>query len=150
MSGLQGGVSGEFLLELVDLVSDLGRFQGGLVGGQVGLLGGVEDAGGEESVVGRGRLVVDPCASADGVGGVADGFLGRGEEVEPVVDQGPELVEQVELGRGVVAVVKAVAADEMVVLGLDGGLVVLLVGPRSGEVDVTVGGPADQVVVDEL
>ena len=38
----------------------------------------------------------------------------------------------------------------MVVLGLDGGLVVLLVGAGAGEEDLPVGGPADHVMVDEL
>ena len=52
-AGLEGGVSGEFLLNVVDAAGYRGGFQGGLVGGEFGFLGGAEDAGGEEPVVGR-------------------------------------------------------------------------------------------------
>ena len=58
--------------------------------------------------------------------GVANRFDGGGQVVEPVVDRLPEPVEYRTFFVGVVAVVEPVFADEVVVLRLDGGLVVLL------------------------
>ncbi len=43
-----------------------------------------------------------------------------------------------------------VSADEVVVLRLDRGLIVLLVGARAGEEDLPSRGPVDHVVIDEL
>ena len=60
------------------------------------------------------------------------GFLVWGEEVQPVAGKGPEFVQQFEFCGCVVAVVKAVAAYEVVVFGLDGGLVVLFCRAVSG------------------
>jgi len=51
---------------------------------------------------------------------------------------------------GVVAVVGSVAAYQVIVVRLDGGLVVLPVGVRAGEVDVQVPGPLHHAMVDEL
>jgi hypothetical protein len=72
---------------------------------------------------------------------VADGFDGGGQVVEPVVDQLPESVEHRAFLVGVMAVVEPVLADEVVVLGLDRGLVVLLVRSRPGEEDLRLAGP---------
>ena len=47
----------------------------------------------EEPLVGGGGLVVEAFAVADVVGGVADGLLGGGEVVQPIIGQCPELVE---------------------------------------------------------
>lgn len=71
------------------------------------------------------------CPAAVAVGPEPSGFLGRGQVVEPVVDQPPQPVQHDTFLGGVVAVVKAVLAHQVVVLRLDGGLVVLLVRPRA-------------------
>ena len=52
----------------------------------------------------------------------------RGQEVELDVDLLPETAQDLALLAGVVAVVEGVAAHQVVVLRLDGGLVVLPVG----------------------
>ena len=51
VAGLEAGGPGEFLLDRVDLGSDRGGLQCCFACGELGLLGGVEDAGGEESLV---------------------------------------------------------------------------------------------------
>ena len=52
----------------------------------------------------------------------------QGQEVELDVDLLPETAQDLALLAGVVAVVEGVAAHQVVVLRLDGGLVVLPVG----------------------
>ena len=93
VSGLVAGQSGEFLLDVVDAFCHLSGPQAGLVSGEVVLLGWAEDPCVEEPLVGGGGLVVEAFAAADVVGGVADGLLGGGEVVQPIIGQCPELVE---------------------------------------------------------
>ncbi len=90
------------------------------------------DVGGQEPVQWGGWGVVEPFTPPGRVGAEPDRFLGRGQVVEPVVDQLPQPVEHDALVVGVVAVVEAVLAHQVVVFGLDRGLVVLLVRPVSG------------------
>ena len=106
--GFAAGEAGEFGLDLGDALLHGDGFQAGFVGGQVGLLGGAEDPGVEEPLVGRAGLVVDPFAASDGVGGVAGGCLRRSEEVQPVVDLGV-------MSRDVVESVEGYAANRRVV-----------------------------------
>ncbi len=91
--GFEAGQAGEFGLDVGDLVSHGCGFEAGFVGGQFGLLGRVQYAGGEQSLVGSGRGVIEAFAASDLVGGPAGGFLGWGEVVQSVTDQGPQLVE---------------------------------------------------------
>ena len=58
-AGLPGCEAGEFLLDEVDAVGHVGWSEVGFSGGEFGLLGGVEDPGGEESLVGGAGLVVE-------------------------------------------------------------------------------------------
>lgn len=78
------------------------------------------------------------------------GLPGRGEQVEQHVGLRPQLVEQVELLGGVVAPVERELPDDVVVTGLDGGLVVLLVRAAPGLLYVPLLQPVDELVVDEL
>src|SRR3546814_5046240 len=122
--------SSDLCLEVGDLASERGGVQGVAVGEEFGGLCWGEDAGGQEPVQWRGGLVVGPTPTPVAVAAIPLGLLGRGQVVEPVVDQSPQPVQHGPFLGGVVAVVEAVLADQVVVLGLDGGLVVLLVGPE--------------------
>lgn len=96
------------------------------------------------------RLVVDgPPASVAPLFD-AYGFAGGGEQVQQQVGLRPQLVEQVELLLGVVAPVGRELAHDVVVPGLDGGLVVLPVRAAPGLLDVLVLEPVDELVVDGL
>jgi len=89
------------------------------VGDQLAFLGRGERLGGQEAVQRGLWLVVETLAAAGLVLAPADRLLGRGEVVEPVVDELPETVQRVAFLAGVIAVVEAVLADQVVVLGLD-------------------------------
>lgn len=93
--------------------------------------------------------VVDAAGPAVAGAGVSHGLLGGGEQVGLDPHELPELVEQVELLDGV-PVVERVPADDVVVAGLDGGLVVLAVGPAPGLFDVEGLQVGDELRVDEL
>jgi hypothetical protein len=67
-----------------------------------------------------------------------------------VLTSGHNRFRKVELLAGVVAVVERVTAHDVVVLGFDGGLVVLHVRAGSGLLDAASGEPLDQIRVDEL
>ena len=96
------------------------------------------------------RLVVDgPPASVAPLFD-AYGFAGGGEQVQQQVGLRPQLVEQVELLLGVVSPVERELAHDVVVPGLDGGLVVLPVRAAAGLLDVLVLEPVDELVVDGL
>lgn len=119
------------------------------VGDQVGLLGRGEHPCGQWPVQRRLWGIVEASAAAVGAAGIPDRFDGRGEVVEAVVDQLPHPVEHGAFLGGVIAVVERVLADQVVVLGLDGGLVVFLVRAKAGEVDTVVAGPADDRLVEK-
>src|SRR5699024_9604636 len=126
----------EAVLEGLNVAGQGGRVDLVAVGNQVGFLGPGEDPGIEEPVEWGAWGVVAASAPPSSVGVPPDRFLGGGEEIEAIIDQGPEPVQQGESLRGVIAPVEAIAAHQVVVLGLDGGLVVLLIGPRAGEEDL--------------
>lgn len=99
----------------------------------------------------RGRWCVVDAASAPACGfAVSDRFLRGGEEVQFEGHEPPELVQQVALGGGVVPPVERVLTDNVVVLGLDGCLIVFLVGSGSGERNIFLLEPASDVMVDEF
>ena len=148
--GLVLGEGEQHGLEVGDLPADRGGVEGVPVGDELGGLAWGEDLGGEEPVQRGGGLVVDAGAIAVAVTAEVDRLLGRCQIVEAVVDQHPEPVQRGTFLGGVVPVVEAVFADEVVVLRLDGGLVVLLVGPGPGEEDLQVRGPRDDGLVEEL
>lgn len=75
---------------------------------------------------------------------------GWGEQVQQQVGLRPQLVEQVELFGGVVSPVEREFSHDVVVPGLDGGLVVLPVRAAPGLFDVLVLEPVDELVVDGL
>ena len=79
------------------------------VGDQLAFLCRGKCPGGQEAVQRCLWLVVEALASAGLVLAPADRFLGRGEVVEPVVDEFPEPVERVAFFAGVVAVVELVS-----------------------------------------
>ena len=96
------------------------------------------------------RLVIDgPPASVAPLFD-AYGFAGGGEQVQQQVGLRPQPVGQVELLLGVVAPVEREPAHDVVVPGLDGGLVVLPVRAAAGLLDVLVLEPVDELVVDGL
>ena len=78
------------------------------VGDQLAFLGRGERLGGQEAVQRGLWLVVETLAAAGLVLAPADRLLGRGEVVEPVVDELPETVQRVAFLAGVIAVVEAV------------------------------------------
>lgn len=77
----------------MDLFGHYYRAEVGLVCGEFGLLGGAEDAGFQQALVGTSGLVIGSGTPPERVGGVSDGFLGGGEVVRPITAQYPELVE---------------------------------------------------------
>lgn len=62
--GFAGGEAGEFCLDPADFTGHGHGLEGGLVGGEFGLLGSAEDPGVEESLVGGAGLVVAACPAA--------------------------------------------------------------------------------------
>ncbi len=143
------GQDEESVLQVGDFAADLGGVEAVSVGDQVGLLGRGEHPCGQWPVQRRLWGIVEASAAAVGAAGIPDRFDGRGEVVEAVVDQLPHPVEHGAFLGGVIAVVERVLADQVVVLGLDGGLVVFLVRAKAGEVDTVVAGPADDRLVEK-
>jgi hypothetical protein len=123
-------------LDVGDVSGDRGGVEMVAVGNQLAFLGRGERPGGQEAVQRGLWLVVQTPTAAGLVLPPADRVLRRREVVEPVVDELPGPVERAAFLAGVVAVVEAVLADQVVDLGLDRGLVVRLVRPGAGEVDV--------------
>ena len=70
-----------------DLSGDRGGVERVAVGEQLGLLGWREHVGCEQPLQWHLGLVVEPGPPAVAVGAEPDGFLRRGQVVEPVVDQ---------------------------------------------------------------
>jgi hypothetical protein len=84
--GLALGQFEEQGLEVGDLSADRRRVQRVWVRDQVSGLGWGEDLGCQEAVQWSGGRVVGPGPPAVAVGAEVDRFLGRGQVVEPVVD----------------------------------------------------------------
>jgi len=126
--GLVLGQADENVLELDDAAGDRGGVELVAVRDQVSLLGLGQGAGVQQPVQWGTRSVVEALAPAGLIGAPSDGLAGGGQEVELDVDLLPETAQDLALLAGVVAVVEGVAAHQVVVLRLDGGLVVLPVG----------------------
>ena len=75
------------VLQVGDLAADLGGVEAVAVGGQFGLLCPAESPGGQQPVQRGLRGVVEASAAAVTAAGVPDGFDGRSQVVEPVVQQ---------------------------------------------------------------
>ena len=127
LGGLVLGQADENVLELDDAAGDRGGVELVAVRDQVSLLGLGQGAGVQQPVQWGTRSVVEALAPAGLIGAPSDGLAG-GQEVEIDVDLLPETAQDLALLAGVVAVVEGVAAHQVVVLRLDGGLVVLPVG----------------------
>ena len=125
--GLVLGQVDENVLEVDDAVGDRGGVELVAVRDQVSLLGLGQGAGVQQPVQWGTRSVVEALVPAGLIGVPSDGLAG-GQEVELDVDLLPETAQDLALLAGVVAVVEGVAAHQVVVLRLDGGLVVLPVG----------------------
>lgn len=125
--GLVLGQVDENVLEVDDVAGDRGGVELVAVRDQVSLLGLGQGAGVQQPVQWGTRSVVEALVPAGLIGVPSDGLAG-GQEVELDVDLLPETAQDLALLAGVVAVVEGVAAHQVVVLRLDGGLVVLPVG----------------------
>src|SRR6185312_9058446 len=124
--------------------------QGGESAG-VGLVedGRVGGGGGEQPLVGGlGAVVAFADFGADAGFGLQ--FLLGGDQVDQRGQYGPDPVEQLDLAGGVVAPVADGAAGDVPVLLLDVAAVVLVLRPGSGEGDLLLQAPGEQVLVDEF
>lgn len=137
-------------LKVVDTFSDACRIQGTPIGGQLGLLAAAEDASGQQPLVRGPRTVVQAFAPPGPVAGPTGGLLRGEEKVQPVTHQRPELVEDRQLSGSVIPVVERVTTHQVIVLRLNSGQAVLLVGPPPSEENVLTSSPVDHIVVDKF
>ena len=105
----------ELLLQSNDVAGEVGRIRDGLEACQrFGFLGR-EVAGLDYPLIRGFRIVVGPGISSRLHRPPPVGFLRRQEHVLAQIHEAPQLVEQYELGRGVVAVSKRAFADDVAV-----------------------------------
>ena len=107
-----------------DLAGQLGRIRDLEEGGELGGFLRGEDPGIDDALVGRARLVIDPRLLAVLVRPPVDSFRCRGEQVQPHPHQRIQLVQQLLLECGVVAVMKRVSAHHVTILLLHVSVVV--------------------------